>query len=440
MERVILLDDLVSALSQIQGPFVSPVVMHKFVAALALYCLISVPAALAGEPLLTLSQVIDSAIQKNPELGATRSSAEAAQAQSSAAPSIPPPELFVGAMGMQPLSSSGQMENSIGVRQMIPFPTKLTAESKEKSLEARAAGSRLEARILEITAEAKEVYFELYGIRKKIELLEEKKKIFEDHSKRLRASALSDRIVQAHRLWAQTETALIENDLIAAHESERVGQGKLNIVMGLSPDQSIAKLEDPAPSSLPKDQTLSPSHPELQSAEYAKAAADKALSGSRSLWLPDLSLQYRSAKRFDGLMSNYSEVMVGVTLPFLFFWEAKGKVSAAHARAQTAAFQLEKVRLDLQQDVFESRVRAESLRAQLTNYDTKIIPQAEKRGKIAHGLVPSDPESLREHREAMESLVQLRLAQVAIRVDYEKSVAKLQRLLAKGTVPEKAQP
>ena len=332
------------------------------------------------------------------------------------------------------------MENSIGVRQMIPFPTKLTAESKEKNLEARAADSRLEARILEITAEAKEVFFELYGIRKKIEFLEEKKKIFEDHYKRLRASALSDRIVQAHRLWVQTEIALIENDLIAAHESERVGQGKLNVVMGISPDQSIAQLEELPPSSLPKDQTLSPSHPELQSAEYSKAAAEKALSGSRSLWLPDLSFQYRSARRFDGLMPNYSEVMVGVTLPFLFFWEAKGEVSAAHARAQAAANQVEKVRLDLQQDVLESRARAESLRAQLANYDTKIIPQAEKRSRIAHGLVPSDPESLMEHREAMESLVQLRLAEVSIRVDYEKSVAKLERLLARGTESKETQP
>jgi outer membrane protein TolC len=393
----------------------------------------------AAESSLQLSEVIQNTLDHNPELKTQRASVEADEAVQKSAPSIPPPTLFLGAMGTRPLQSNGQMENSIGVSQTIPFPTKLTSESKEKRLEAEASEARLSAKTLELTASAKAAFYDLYGMRKKIELLEEKKTIFEDHSKRLRASALSDRIVQGHRVWVLTEIALIENDLIAAHEGEQISQGKLNVVMGNTPEKKLPELKDPPLSELPKTQELSGSHPEVRTLELKKNAAEAAVTGAKSLWLPDLSLQYRNARRFDGLMPNYSEVSVGVTLPFLFFWEPKGLASAASARAQAASFKVEKVRQDLKQDLLEARARAASLRARLLNYDNKILPQAGKRMTIAHGLVPSDMESLREHREAMESLVDLRLSELSIRVDYEKAIAKLESLLSTGDTAKEKQ-
>jgi outer membrane protein TolC len=328
------------------------------------------------------------------------------------------------------------MENSVGIEQTIPFPTKLTSEAKEKGFAAEAAEVTLQAEVLRLTAAAKASFYDLYEARKKIELLDRKKSVFEEHYRRLRASALSDRIVQAHRVWVQTEIGLAENDLIVARENERVDEGKLNVVMGNPPERPLPDLEDPPVSALPAAGELPASHPELRSGEFREQAAAAAVTGANSRWLPDLSLHYRRAHRFDGLMPDYSEVSVGVTLPFLFFWESRGQADAASARAQTASFTLEKARQDLRMELLESRARAESLRAQLETYRAKIIPQAEARMKIAHGLVPSDMASLREHREAMESLVNLHLSALSIRVNYEKAVAKLESLLPEGAPPE----
>jgi outer membrane protein TolC len=379
---------------------------------------------------LTLDIAIKNALVQNPELNAERAKVEVSQGLKTSGAALPPPLIFVGAMGTSPLTRSGQMENSIGISQTIPFPTKLISESKEKKFMAEAAEAKLQARVLELTASVKSLFYEFYGAQKKTELLKQKKSVFEEHNQRLRTSALADRIVQGHRVWVQTEISLVENELIEARESEKISQGKLNVVMGNSPDQNLPQVEAPPVTELPSEQSLSASHPELQSFEFSQHAAEAALTGAKSLWLPDLSIQYRNARRFDGLMPNYSEISVGITLPFLYFWQPSGQAHAANARLQEASFELEKVRQDLKMDLLEARARAESLKAQLSNYDSKIVPQAEKRMKIAHGLVPSDMASLTEHRDAMESVVNLQLSELSTRVNYEKAVAKLESLLS----------
>ncbi|MBC7397611.1 MAG: hypothetical protein H7333_09225, partial [Bdellovibrionales bacterium] len=69
-----------------------------------------------------------------------------------------------------------------------------------------------------------------------------------------------------------------------------------------------------------------------------------------------------------------------------------------------------------------------STHAQLLNFENRIIPQAEKRMRIAQGLVPSDMESLNEHRDAMDGVISLKLAALKSRVDYEKALALMDSL------------
>ncbi len=386
----------------------------------------------ANDQKLNLRRVLEIAEQHHPNISIQKALIDEAQAQKQSSPSLPPPTVFGSIMGSNgPLNSNGQMENSIGVSQTIPFPTKLTSEAKVKRIEASYAESKLQSETLNIRTEAKAAFFELYGTRKKISLLEEKKKIFEEHNRRLQSTILSDRIVQAHRIWVLTEIELINNEIIVAREDERVATGKLNVAMGNDPFTTILELEEPPLSESPKiSAEIQSSHPDLRSLELSQNAAQSAITQAKSLWLPDLTISYRNAKRFDGLMPNYSEVTVGLTLPFLFFWQTNGQINSANARAREAEAKIEKTRNDLKMQLLESRERVTSLKEQLSNFETKIIPQAEKRMKIAHGLVPSDIESLNEHRDAMESVIKLKISALNLRINYEKAVAKLESLLA----------
>lgn len=385
----------------------------------------------ATQQKLSLYSMIDLAAKNHPEIEALRAKLAQSEARRQVGPSVSPPMVSLGTMGSQG-PFSGLMENSIELSQTIPFPTKLTAESREKAAEQKAAEAQLEARLVSLRAEAKATYLELYRARERVGLLEEKKQTLENHSKRIRSVTLSDRMVQAHLIRIQTEIGLAQNEIEKARQSEKVSEGTFNVVLGRDPTTPVPALELPPLSELPRAVGSSDSiarHPQLRALESATEASEAAVTRAKSTWLPDFTLKYRYNRRYDGVMPNNSEVMVGVELPFLFFWQPSGRVAEAQAKEQEVRSQARQVENELKLRLVKARSEAESLRAQLLTFSNQILPQAKKRMKVAHSVAPTDMESLTEHRESMESYVELQLAALDMRVNYEKAVSELEALV-----------
>jgi outer membrane protein TolC len=375
--------------------------------------------------------VIELAKKNHPEIEALKAKQAQANARQQAGPSIPPPMVSLGTMGERG-PFGGLMENSIELAQTLPFPTKLTAESRERGSMRRAAEAQLDARLLSLRTEAKGAYFELYRVRDQIGLLEEKRQDLENHGKRIRSVTLSDRMAQAHLIRIQTEIELAQNEIAKARQTEAVAQGTLDVVMGRDPSLPVPGLETPPLSELPantESANIAANHPVLRSfqaqAEALEAGADRA----SSAWLPDFSLKYRYNRRYDGVMPNNSEVMLGVELPFLLFWQPRAQAAEARARTDEARSNSKQAENELKLKLLKARSNAESLRAQLLSYLNQIIPQALKRMKLAHSVAPTDMESLNEHRESMQSYVELQLAALNLRIDYEKAVSELESFL-----------
>ncbi len=384
---------------------------------------------------LSLSNVIELAAKNHPEIAALKAKLAQSEARVQAAPSIHPPMLSLGTMGDQG-PFSGLMENSIQLSQTVPFPTKLTAESRERSSEQKATQAQLEARLLSLRTEAKGAYLELYRAKAQINLLEEKRQTLENHSKRIRSATLSDRMTQAHLIRIQTEIDLAQNEIEKARQTEKVAQGTLNVVMGQDPLTQLSALEKPPLSELPKapgsSNQLIQQHPQLKALRASTEAFEAIGDRTKSEWLPDFTLKYRYNRRYDGVMPNNSEVMLGVELPFLFFWQPKARVAEAQARTQELRAQTKQTENELKLKLLKARSEAESLRTQLLNFEKQIIPQAQKRMKVAHSVAPTDMESLTEHRESMEQYLDLQLAALNLHVDYEKAISELEALSFKG--------
>ena len=400
---------------------------------ITLLCLLWAHANAANGEKLSLSNVMEQAIKNYPEVEAMRARVSQAEARRQAAPSLPPPMVSVGSMGSNgPFSDL--MENSIEVRQVVPFPTKLTAESQQRTSELKAAEELLQSRILAIRAETKTAYLELYRAREQIHLLEEKLRTFEAHSKRIGSLTLSDRITQTHIIRIQTEIELARNEIERAQQQAKVSAGILNVLMGQDPALALPELEEPPIPELPqpmarnhKDEPIT-QHPQIRALFASSDALRMGLSRAHSDWLPDFSLRYRYNRRYDGVMPNNSEVMLGVDLPFLFFWQPKGKSAEAQAQLDEAQSKTRQTENELKLQILRARTEATSLHTQMLNFKNLILPQALKRMKIAHSITPTDMESLNEHRESMESYISLQLAALNTRVEYGKSIAMLESL------------
>ena len=398
---------------------------------LSLACLLSLAgwaqADGATEQKLSLSNVIERALKSYPEIESARAKVRQAEARQQTSPSLPPPMVSVGSMGSSG-PFSGLMENSIEVRQSLPFPSKLTAESRQRGRETQAVEEQLKARAFSVRAAAKSAFLELYRARELIGLLEEKRRTLEEHAKRIRSVTLSDRMSQAHLVRTTAEIGLAENEIEKARQQEKVAQGTLNVVLSQDPADILPSLEEPPLSEIPKAQA-SAEHPLLSALRSNADALEAGESVAKSQWLPDLTFKYRYNRRYDGVMPNNSEAMVGLELPFAFFWQPKGKAAEARAQVDDARAQVRLAESELKLRVLKARSEAESLKTRLENFNKVILPQAQKRLKIAHSITPTDMESLNEHRESMESYVDLRLAALNVRVDYEKAVTDLESLI-----------
>ncbi len=388
--------------------------------------------AATGEK-LSLSSVIEEALKNYPEIVALSAKVSQAEARRGAGPFLPPPMLSVSRMGERSLVGN-LMESSIEFSQVVPFPTKLIAESHQREAEQRAVEEELRSRSLGVRVDAKAAFIELYRAREQITLQEEKRRVFETHARRIGSLTLSDRMTQTHQIRIQTEIELARNDLEIARQEEKVAQGELNVVMGRDPESPIPDLEVPSLTEFPKSLIESASesklaeHPQLRSLHATAEALDASLSRAKSNWLPDFFLRYRYNWRFDGVMPNNAEMMVGVDLPFLFFWQPKGRVAEARAQLEEVQAQSHQSENSLRLRLLKARSQAVRFHAQVESFTHQILPQARKRMKIAHSITPTDMESLNEHLESMQSWVSLQLAALVARVEYEKAVAMLESL------------
>jgi cobalt-zinc-cadmium efflux system outer membrane protein len=386
---------------------------------------------------LSLSNVIEIALKNHPQIEATQARLEEASGRRQAAPSLPPPMVSYNSMGERG-PYQGLMQATLEVSQRVPFPTKLTGESRVRSFEEKAAQSQIQAEKLAIQSAAKAAFFDLYRAREQIRLTEEKLRILENHLSRIRSIALSDRIIQSHIVQIQTEVELAKNELEKLRANEQVAQGSLNVSMGAEPDHSIPSLDEPPLTELPsgmKEQNAEEKisqHPTIQALHGTVEAFDASTRLAKSDWLPDFAFTFRRNWRYDNVMPSNYEFAVGIELPFLFFWQPNGKTAETSARLQETQAQVVQTTREFKLQLLKARVDAFNLRSRLTNYTKLILPQAEKRLKIAHSIAPTDMESINEHREAMESNIDLQIAALNVRVDYEKAVAEWEKLTSES--------
>lgn len=367
---------------------------------------------------LSFEQFLKAALEQNLDLKIEAAKSSASQS-SAGGLNIPPP--MVGYMRMT--DQSGSSANGFEVSQTIPFPTKISHDRSARGLEAKAQD---EARLTvesEVRARAKVIYFNLWASQEKESALNEKKSAIESHIRLARAGARSDSFLRIHLLKAESDLDLLENEMIAAHQ-EVVEKGAV-MANFLNVDSSAFHpvLQDPPQTSIPEEKILQSPH-QIEFAKFNLESMKARESEGRSTWFPDLYLRYKEIGQTQ-LMPKTSEVMVGISLPFLFPWDASATSGKASGQRMQAEFEFEqtKRRIDSERSTLLSK--ASSLKKQLDNINQKLLPRAERRMKLVHNLAPRDMETLQDHRETMEAFPELKLKALELRRTYEETVAEL---------------
>jgi outer membrane protein TolC len=223
---------------------------------------------------------------------------------------------------------------------------------------------------------------------------------------------------------------LLDNDLIQAEQDQREQQIRIAEFLNRDPKNFRPNAEAFTISAVPTVEELQT--PNQIEAKKFEVEALKAREGeARSSWFPDLNLRYREMGGTQ-MTPRYSEIMVGASLPFLYFWEPKaltGKASAERMRGEYILAQENRQIESKRETLF---ARAESLKRQLDQFRDKLLPRAEKRMRLIHNVAPRDLETLQDHRETMEALPDLKLKALDLREQYEEVVAELEKFASGG--------
>lgn len=336
--------------------------------------------------IISLQSLVAEALDQNPEISAMRRNFDMMRARVPQAKALPEPMLNYGYMGnVVPLPpfdvqkvdpSSGR---AFSVSQEIPFPGKLAAKGKMANSAAEAEWWAYEQTRLNITAEVKDAYFDLYFIGKSIETVTKNKELLEKFAKIAEASFAVGKGIQQDVLKAQVEVSKLVDQLTVLEQRKQTAESRLNSLLFRELETPVGTPEEIKP----RDFTFGLA--ELNEMAFENFPALKAqrrridreqygVELAKKDFYPDFSVNLTYLNRPS--MPEMYGVSVGVKIP-LYFWQ-KQRPALAEATASAA---MEKQRLENTTTQLFFRIKDRYLAVTTAQrlvklYGTTIIPQS----------------------------------------------------------------
>lgn len=370
----------------------------------------------------SLNEYISQVLTQSPALQVEKFLSDEVAARASGV-RIPPP--MVGVMNMK---DPGGTNQGIEISQEIPFPTKIAKDLEARQFEADVRKSNQSYRQNEILNQARLGYFSFWSAFQKNGILKQKRDWLKKHAKLTRTVTRSDSAAQLHLLAIESEVDQLENEVLEAETKLAEARNALRLFApDLNPDQMTPQappLENIQIDPASKSTLISWKEMELKSAQASQSLKKQA-------YLPDLFIRYRGYNGNESTASS-QEVMVGVTLPFVFFWQPQAESSESSARALRAEAELRKTRTDVDANLRSLSLKIENLQKQLSSLQNKILPRAHRRMRLVDALSPRTMEGLDEHRSVMLDYLDIQTKAIDVRFEFERSVSELRTLIGGG--------
>jgi len=376
---------------------------------------------------LSLSDVVRIALEKNPDLQAARSQKEAVSAKIPQVLALDNPR--VGLEYEQIPSGSRNPEDGMKMytaEQMIMFPGKIYAEWQMANAEASMLSANYQAKVLEISAQIKSAYYDLFFADRAIEAMAEIKELLARVKKSAEAKYIVGQAVQADVLMANVEYLLMDNELTSLQQERQVKEAKLKALLNRSDE---GPLETAATLNLPG--TIEPAaaleknalehRPELLAMKAGLAAKDAGHLRSKMDFFPDTML---GAKK---RVSGGWDAMISFSVP-LYFWKQSYGVNSAGLEREAAEAAYNNMRNMIRWMVKESRVMADAARRTARLYEDKIVPQSSQALKVALTAYRSGKVDFQTLQNIERAYKEARLKLFESQANYGKTLAELEKI------------
>jgi len=336
----------------------------------------------AAQPSLALRDLIQEALERNPELAAARKQWEASSQRIVQARSLDDPTLSVHLWNFPQTFNVTRADNSIfGLSQNLPFPGKLALKSDIASRSAEMSEQALRTKERELVARLKQAYYDLFLVHKAIQIHHEQVELLRQFVEIANAKFRTGKGSQADVLKAQVELSVLHQQLPVLEQRRETAAALLNT---LRDRNLISPLGIPQePPLMPLDTTIDDLHglalnarPELKAAELAVRHSEQSRALAQRQYYPDFNVAFQ---RFQNFQANDGfGAYVAMTIPFAFWTKPKYDAGVQEAVASVEAARAQRHTLEnltrFQVKDLLAKVRASEQVATL--YHTTILPQA----------------------------------------------------------------
>lgn len=399
----------------------------------------------ADHPRLSLPDLLQEMLERNPDIRAARERWDAARAVVPQVQTLPDPMLQLGYQRMpmvEPLQ--GPM---YGVRQHIPFPGKLRLRGEVASQQAGRVEQEYHAIRLRVISRLKQDYWDLHFVHKGIEIVEKNKLLLMQFEKTANARYSVGRAAQQDVFRAQVELSRVLDRLAVLEQRKESLHAAINRHLNRPPIGPLGTPEEIAIQPIVLDltelaQRAGQVSPILLAFAKDIQRGEHALSLARREYYPDFSLSALGMYN-ERINDNGYQVMLGVQIPLFYQTRQREGVTQAGADLSNARESFTAARQDVLfqvKDAYERAKRAERL---IRIVGHAIIPQATlalQSAQAGYGVGKVDFLTLLNNLLTLqENELELHGEMVA----HEKAVARLEELTGgplTRTVPGEKEP
>ncbi len=345
----------------------------------------SIPSTASDAPagIPALQQLIEQALENNPEIKAMQRRFDAMRARIPQAKALDAPVLSIGYTGnIVPFQvqkgdpSSGRM---IGISQDLPYPGKRSLRGKVASTDADAEWWAFEQTRRNVVAEVKDSYFDLYYLTKAIGVVTKTKTLLEQFTKIAEVRYSVGKGIQQDVLKAQVEfSKLIEQQTIL-EQRKQIAEARLNSLLYREPESPLGVPEELRPRDFPYtlaalNETAVANYPDLKGQRRKIESAQYAIQLAKKDFYPDFTVGFTYTNR--PAMPEMYGVNIGIKLPIYYAQKQRPALTEATASAEAEKRSLENMTTLLFFKIRDKYLAETTARRLVSLYSTTIVPQS----------------------------------------------------------------
>ena len=400
------------------------------------------PLAQPDKPLMNVEQLIEEAIQNNPEILAQKKRWELFKEKIPQASAFEDPMFGFGIISL-PTNFSFKDEDmtmkEFSLSQKFPFYGKRRLMGEMAGKEAEAVFNEIQEKINRIIKEVKTAYYDLSHNYRTTEVVQRNKRILEDFAKIAETRYAVGEGIQQDVMKAHVEVSKMVDELIMLEQKKSALGAKLNALLNRSPETPVSTPEEVVLQKLPIQieefqKTAVETNPTLKGMKKMIEAKEKAYDLAKREYYPDLTARFAYGQRDDGPDMKRKDMLTGevmINIPIFYKSKQDRKVAEAMADIQATEAQYRAMKNEIHFMITDMASMIQRVERQLELYKTGIIPQANLQISSAMSAYRVNKADFMTLLDSQMTIYRYELEYHLALTEYEKNVANLEAVVGK---------